>query len=105
VNNLPKVVTLRCLEQDLNPQPTDREPKCLAVAPPRHLGCCIHLGALAQEEFYQVQNSLCVQVLRYFILAALLLHGTRAVGVHHTVAWYLHATGRPSRSTFDGRTI
>ena len=29
-NNLPKVVTQRCLEQDLNPRPTDRKPKCLA---------------------------------------------------------------------------
>ena len=37
VNNLPKVVTQHCLEQDLNPRPTDRKPKCLTVAPPRHL--------------------------------------------------------------------
>ena len=29
VNNLPKVLTQRCLEQDLNPRPTDRKPKCL----------------------------------------------------------------------------
>jgi len=29
VNNLPKVVTQCCLEQDLNPRPTDRKPKCL----------------------------------------------------------------------------
>jgi len=28
VNNLPKVVTQHCLEQDLNPRPTDRKPKC-----------------------------------------------------------------------------
>ena len=33
---MPKVVTQRCLEQDLNPRPTDRNPKCLTVAPPRH---------------------------------------------------------------------
>ena len=26
---MPKVVTQRCLEQDLNPRPTDRKPKCL----------------------------------------------------------------------------
>ena len=32
---MPKVVTQRCLEQDLNPRPTDRKPKCLSVAPPR----------------------------------------------------------------------
>jgi len=31
---LPTVVTQRCLEQDLNPRPTDRKPKCLTVAPP-----------------------------------------------------------------------
>ena len=34
---MPKVVTQRCLEQDLNPRPTDQKPKCqLLVAPPRH---------------------------------------------------------------------
>jgi len=34
---LPKVVTQHCLEQDLNPRPTDRKPKCLTrctTAPP-----------------------------------------------------------------------
>ena len=38
VNNLPKVVTQRSLEQDLNPWPTDRKPKCLTrctTAPPK----------------------------------------------------------------------
>ena len=25
MNNLPKIVTQRCLEQDLNPRPTDRK--------------------------------------------------------------------------------
>jgi len=35
-------------------------------------------------EFCEVQNSLCVQVLRSPILAAL-LHGTRAVGVSQTL--------------------
>ena len=40
MNNLPKVVTQRCLEQDLNPRPTDREPKCLTVTPPRHPRRC-----------------------------------------------------------------
>ena len=30
---MPKVVTQRCLEQDLNLRPTDRKPKCLTVAP------------------------------------------------------------------------
>jgi len=37
VNNLPKVVTQRCLEQHLNLRPTDRKPKCLTrytTAPP-----------------------------------------------------------------------
>ena len=33
---MPKVVTQRCLDQDLNPRPTDCKPKCLTVAPPRH---------------------------------------------------------------------
>ena len=34
---MPKVVTQRCLEHDLNPRPTDRKPKCLTrctAAPP-----------------------------------------------------------------------
>ena len=34
---MPKVVTQRCLEQDLNPRPTDCKPKCLTrctTAPP-----------------------------------------------------------------------
>jgi len=44
---------------------------------------CI-LGALALTEFCQVQNALCVQVLRSPILAAL-LHRTRAVGVSQTL--------------------
>ena len=43
-------------------------------------------GLLPLTEFCQVQNSLCVQVLRSPILAALrLLHGTRAVGVRQAL--------------------
>ena len=42
-------------------------------------------GLLPLTEFCQVQNSLCVQVLRSPIFAAL-LHGTRAVGVNQTAA-------------------
>jgi len=41
-------------------------------------------GSSPLTEFYQVQSSLCVQVLRSPILAAL-LHGTRAVGVSQTL--------------------
>ena len=37
MNNLPKVVTQRCLELDLNPRPTNRKSNALPVAPP-HLG-------------------------------------------------------------------
>jgi len=40
VNNLPKVVTQRCPEQDLNLRPTDRKPKCLTVTPPRQVTVC-----------------------------------------------------------------
>ena len=41
MNNLPKVVTQRCLEQDLNPRPTDRKSnatRCTTAPPtlPRH---------------------------------------------------------------------
>jgi len=41
-------------------------------------------GSCPVTEFYHVQNSLCVQVLRSPILAAL-LHGTRIVGVSQTL--------------------
>jgi len=41
-------------------------------------------GSCLVTEFYQVQNSLCVQVLRSPILAAS-LHGTRVVGVSQTL--------------------
>ena len=37
MNNLPKVVTQRCLEQHLNPRPTDRKSNAITVALPRHL--------------------------------------------------------------------
>jgi len=43
-------------------------------------------GLLPLTEFCRVQNSLCVQALRYLILAAL-LHGTRAVDVSQTL-WH-----------------
>ena len=43
MNNLPKVVTQRCLKQDLNLRPADCKPKCLTVAPPCHpLWCGTH---------------------------------------------------------------
>jgi len=61
----------------------------------RLLGCYtiyIFGGACPLTEFCQVQNSLCVQVLRYHMLAAL-LHGTRAVGVSQT----LRQGGHPVR--------
>jgi len=47
---------------------------------------CIHFGRLLPlTEFYQVQNSLCVQALHSPIFAAL-LHGTRVVGVSQTLS-------------------
>jgi len=57
--------------------------RCLAVSWVGTL--CIHfLGLLPLREFCQVQTSLCVQVLHYPILAAL-LRGTRAPGVSQTL--------------------
>ena len=60
----------------------------------------IFAGSYPVTEFCQVQNSLCVQVLRSLILAAL-LHGTRVVGVSQTAALsrgrHLYSAGRPSR--------
>jgi len=41
-------------------------------------------GSCTVTEFYQVQNSLCAQVLRSHITAAL-LHGTRVVSVSQTL--------------------
>jgi len=61
----------------------------------RLLGCRVHYIYIfggscpvkAVTEFCQVQNSLCVQVLRYPIgLLAALLHDTRVVGVSQTAA-------------------
>ena len=37
VNNLPKVVTQFCPEQELNPRPVDHQSDALPFAPPRHL--------------------------------------------------------------------
>jgi len=55
---------------------------CLAICWAGVLGPYIHFGGYCPlTEFCQVQYSLCVQVLRSFVLAAL-LHGTRAA------AWY-----------------
>jgi len=42
-------------------------------------------GSCPLTEFWQVQNSLCVQILHSPILAALLCGGTRAVGVNQTL--------------------
>jgi len=58
-------------------------------------------GSCPVTEFCQVQNSLCVQVLRSTILAAF-LHGTRVVGVRKNFVAlsrgrHLYSAGRPSR--------
>jgi len=53
--------------------------RCLAISWATTL--CIHFrGFCFLREFFQLQNSLCLQILRSPILAAL-LHGTRAAGV------------------------
>jgi len=56
-------------------------------------------GLCPITEFCHVQNSLCIQVLRSRILAAL-QHGTSAAGVSQTVALsrgcHLYSVGRPS---------
>jgi len=60
---------------------------------------CIFGSSCPVTEFYQVQNARYVQVLRSPILAVL-LHGTRVVGVSQTVALHrgrhLYSAGRPS---------
>jgi len=45
---------------------------------------CALVPSCPLTELYEMQNSLCVQLLRYPTLVAL-LHGTRAVGVSHTL--------------------
>jgi len=71
-----------------------------------------HTGSCPLTEFCQVQNSLCVQVLRSPVFAAL-LHGTRPVGVSQTSQRgtrkavdngmpffpHLYSAGRPSHGT------
>ena len=75
--------------------------RCLAVC---RAGTLYIFGrSCSLTEFCHVHNSRCVQC--YGIILAALLHGTRAVGVSQTAAWYLHATGRPFRSTLGGRTV
>jgi len=57
-------------------------------------------GSCPVTEIWQVQNSLCVQILRFPIFAAL-LHSIRAVGVSQTAVFsresHLYLAGRPSR--------
>ena len=62
-------------------------------------------GSCPQLSFCQVQNSLCAQVLRSPILAAL-LHGTRAVGVSKTLQHgiFTRQGGHPVRH-YGGRTV
>jgi len=62
---------------------------CLAVSWAATLYIILGGGTCPLTKFCQMQNSLCVKVLRYLKLAAL-LHGTQAVGVSQTL--------RPSRS-------
>jgi len=63
VNNLPKVVTQRCLEQDLNLRPTDCKPKCLTVAPPRHLSSVYTARKSFATRIYDVANNRELQTL------------------------------------------
>jgi len=58
---------------------------CLAISWAGTLYIHIFGGSCPVMEFCQVQNSLCVQVLHFPILAAL-LHGTQVVGVSHFAA-------------------
>ena len=67
MNNSPKVVTQRCLEQDLNLRPTDRKPKCLTVTPPRHLVTCYNINKLTYLLTYDIDAGkldLCGQIAR-----------------------------------------
>jgi len=62
------------------------------------------LEPLLVTEFCQVQNLLCVQVLRSSIGSVTVRHSS-SMRQPHFAAWYLHATGRPCRSTLGGLTV
>jgi len=55
-------------------------------------------------EFCQVQSSLCVQVAFSYIVSVTIRHSSSG-RQQNFAAWYIHATGRPFRSTLGGRTV
>ena len=66
MNNLPKVVTQRHLEQDLNSQPVDRKPKCLTrctTAPPFYIlkilidHCRLSASAGTKHDFHSCTDN------------------------------------------------
>ena len=85
---MPKVVTQRCPEQDLNPRPTDRKPKCLTVAPPRHTyvallmynktdgaqSCTSDRNAKSNQAQSKYKHSLIFRVWRYVAIAMKPVH-------------------------------
>ena len=84
---MPKVVTQRCLEQDLNLRPTDRKPKCLTVTPPRK---CLYLLKVVSG-IQDVDVSLSIVALSYVICVS-----------NHAITGELELVGfkRPNCVTF-----
>jgi len=52
MNNLPKVVTQRCLQKYLNPRPTDSKSSALPVALPRHLALPPYASKFVSERLH-----------------------------------------------------
>ena len=67
-------------------------------------GNIVNFGLLTAEICWRVWGTP-INFNGFCVLAAL-LHGISSSGRQpNFAAWYLHATGRPSRSTFGGRTV
>jgi len=57
VNNLPKVVTQHCLEQDLNLRPTDRKPKYLTRCTTTPPDSVMYMYTFSNSYFYISRES------------------------------------------------
>jgi len=62
VNKLPKAVTQHCLEQDLNPRPTNHKPKCLTrctIVPPLPYSCVnvVHIQSVCEVAKFLIKSA------------------------------------------------
>ena len=61
---MPKVVTKRCLEQDSNPRPTDRKPKCLTrcTTAPLHRAAITKSGGTLRATISETMSRACTSM-------------------------------------------